>query len=117
MPKGYAIITSNVRDQTRLFEYIQAATPSVIEAGGNLLVADAPERVLEGEWHGNRTTILEFPTVEAAQHWYDCAEYQSVIGIRHEAADSNGVIIAGFELPPEQAHGAGKRISGEVAHR
>lgn len=115
MPKGYAIITSNVRDQTRLVEYIEAATPSVIEAGGNLIVAGAPERVLEGEWHGNRTAILEFPTVEAAQHWYDCAEYQSVIGIRHQAADSNGVIIAGFELPPEQAHGAGERLSGEVA--
>ena len=42
MPKGYAIITSNVRDQTRLVEYIEAATPSVIEAGGNLIVAGAP---------------------------------------------------------------------------
>jgi uncharacterized protein (DUF1330 family) len=116
MPKGYAIFTLDVRDEARLFEYIQAATPSVLEAGGNVIVSGAPERVPEGEWHGNRTAILEFPTVEAAQRWYDCAEYQSVIDIRHEAAVSNAMIIAGFELPPEPAHGTGERVSGEVAN-
>ena len=112
MPKGYVTFTLDVRDEARLFEYIQAATPSVLDAGGNVIVAGAPERVLEGEWHGNRTAILEFPTVEAAQHWYDCAEYQSVIGIRHEAAESNAVIIAGFELPSEQADYAEERFFG-----
>jgi uncharacterized protein (DUF1330 family) len=115
MPKGYAIFTLDVRDQARLFEYIEAATPSILEAGGNLVVAGAPDRVLEGEWHGNRTAILEFPTVEAAQRWYDCAEYQTVIGIRHEAAESNGVIIAGFELPADQSDAAGERVSGVVS--
>jgi uncharacterized protein (DUF1330 family) len=80
-----------------------------------VIVAGAPERTVEGEWHGNRTTILEFPTVEAAQRWYDGAEYQSVVGIRHEAAPSNGVIIAGFELPSAQVGGTGEQPSGADA--
>jgi uncharacterized protein (DUF1330 family) len=112
MPKGYATFTLDVRDQARLFEYIEAATPSILEAGGNLIVAGTPERVLEGNWHGNRTVILEFPTVEAAQRWYDSAEYQAVIGMRHEAAESKAIIAAGFELPIEQSDEAGEQVSG-----
>jgi uncharacterized protein (DUF1330 family) len=115
MPKGYAIFTLDVRDQARLFEYIEAAMPSILDAGGNVIVAGGPEQVLEGEWHGNRTAILEFPTVEAAQLWYGCAEYQSVIGIRHEAAESNGMIIAGFELPAEQSDPTEERIARAVS--
>ena len=109
MPKGYAVFTLDVRDQARLFEYIEAATPSILEAGGNVIVAGAPERVLEGKWYGNRTAILEFPTVEAAQRWYECAEYQSVIGIRHDAAESNAVLTAGFEPPAVHADPASTR--------
>jgi uncharacterized protein (DUF1330 family) len=112
MPKGYAIFTLDVRDQTRLFEYIEAATPSILEAGGNVIVAGTPQRLLEGKWHGSRTAILEFPTVEAAQRWYDSAEYQAVIGMRHEAAESKAIIAAGFELPIEQSDEAGEQVSG-----
>lgn len=112
MPKGYAIFTLDVHDEARLFEYIQAATPSVLAVGGNVLVAGAPERVLEGEWHGNRTAIIEFPTIEAAQRWYDCEAYQDVIGLRHQAAASNAVIIAGFELPGDQTETLSEVMSG-----
>jgi uncharacterized protein (DUF1330 family) len=114
VPKGYAIFTLEVRDQARLFEYIEAATPSILEAGGNVIVAGAPDRVLEGKWHGNRTAILEFPTFEAAQRWYDCAEYQAVIGMRHEAAESNGMIVAGFELPTEQSDELEEQLSRAI---
>jgi uncharacterized protein (DUF1330 family) len=55
--------------------------------------------ILEGEWHGDRTAILEFPSVNAAQRWYSSPEYQAVIRKRHDAAQSNAVIIDGFELP------------------
>jgi uncharacterized protein (DUF1330 family) len=37
--KGYVVFTLNVRDEARLFDYIQAATPTLLKAGGNLLVA------------------------------------------------------------------------------
>jgi len=34
MPKGYVTFTLDVRDEARLFEYIQAATPSVLDGAG-----------------------------------------------------------------------------------
>ena len=43
--------------------------------------------------------IVEFVSVEAARGWYNSPEYQAVVGQRHAAAESNAVIIGGFEMP------------------
>ena len=67
MPKGYAIFTEDVRDREAMRLYAQAAIPTVLAAGGVPIIAGRQGNVLEGEWHGNRTVILEFPSVEAAQ--------------------------------------------------
>jgi|SRR5450759_50518 uncharacterized protein (DUF1330 family) len=99
MPKGYAIFTEKVNDEGATGAYAQAAVPTVFAAGGTVLVAGPPEDVLEGEWHGNQTVILEFASVEAARGWYNSPEYQAVIGKRHAAAASNAVIIGAFEMP------------------
>lgn len=99
MAKGYAIFTEQVNDQVGMSEYDQAAMPSVMAAGAIPLVVGAPADVLEGEWHGTRTVILEFASVEAARDWYHSAEYQAVVSQRQAAATSNVIIIAGFEMP------------------
>jgi uncharacterized protein (DUF1330 family) len=64
------------------------------QAGGKVIVGP-PADVLEGEWHGDRTVIIEFPSVEAARDWYNSPEYQAVIGQRLAAAESNAVILGG----------------------
>lgn len=99
MPKGYVIFTVKVNDQEAMGAYVQAAMPTLFAAGGTLAVAGPPEEVLEGEWHGDQTVILEFPSVESARGWYNSPEYKSVAGQRHAAAESNVVIVGGFEMP------------------
>ncbi len=99
MPKGYVIFTEQVNDGDTMDEYRQEALPSVLGSGGAPLAAGAPSEVLEGEWHGNQTVILEFASVEAARRWYDSPDYQAIIGKRHAAATSNAIILAGFEMP------------------
>jgi len=99
MPKGYAIFTEDITDPEAMGAYAQVAIPTVMAAGGTPIVAGAAEDVLEGAWHGDQTVIIEFESVEAARTWYHSPEYQAVIGQRHAAAHSNGVIISGFEMP------------------
>ena len=70
-----------------------------MQGGGKLIVAHDGAEVLEGEWHGSRTVIVEFESVDAARTWYRSPEYQAAIPIRHAAADANAVIVAGFEMP------------------
>jgi uncharacterized protein (DUF1330 family) len=99
MPKGYVIFTEDIHDRAEINAYVEQAVPTILQAGGQIVVADdAPER-LEGSWPGTRTVLLEFESVEAARNWYRSAEYQGLAGRRHAAADSNAVIVAGFEMP------------------
>jgi len=99
VPKGYAIFTEKVHDQAALDAYSRLALPTVSAAGGKVIVAGPPAGLIEGNWHGDRTVIIEFESVEAAREWYNSAQYQAVISQRHAAADSNAMIIGGFELP------------------
>jgi uncharacterized protein (DUF1330 family) len=101
MPKGYVIVTEAIHDPVGLAAYKEGAVPTFAAAGARPIVVDPKPEVLEGEWHGDQTVILEFDSVEAAQGWYHSPEYQAVIGLRHAAASSNFVIVAGFEPSPE----------------
>jgi uncharacterized protein (DUF1330 family) len=98
MPKGYVIFTEDIRDEAGIGVYAQQALPTILQAGGRVIVADDDPELIEGSWHGKRTVVLEFGTVEAARNWYRSHEYQGVAGLRHAAADSNAVIVAGFEM-------------------
>lgn len=93
------IFTEAIRDHDAITAYAQKAIPTMMQAGGKLLVADDGPETLEGEWHGNRTVVLEFESVDAARGWYRSPEYQVVIPLRQAAADGNAVIVSGFEMP------------------
>ncbi len=82
-----------------LTAYAQQAVPTIVAAGGRIIVADDAPEPVEGSWHGQRTVVVEFDSVAAAQNWYRSADYQGLIGLRQAAADSNAAIVAGFEMP------------------
>jgi len=99
MPRGYVIFTEVIRDQTGYDGYVQKALPTIMQQGGRpIVVHDNPE-VIEGQWHGSRTVVLEFESVEAARNWYRSPEYQAIVGARHASADANAAIVSGFETP------------------
>jgi uncharacterized protein (DUF1330 family) len=99
MPKGYVIITEQVNDKEAMGAYARKAVQTVLAAGGNPIIAGPVDEVTEGEWHGTQTVVIEFPSVEAARAWYESPDYQAIIAERHSAANSNVIIISGFELP------------------
>jgi uncharacterized protein (DUF1330 family) len=94
MPKGYIIITEDVKDPAGMAEYGKLASKAM--AGSKLLSFDAKPEVLEGQWHGTQTVVLEFDSVEAAREWYNSDAYQEAAKLRQAAADCNGVIVAGL---------------------
>ena len=96
MPKGYVVVTEDIHDQAGMAAYGQRALPTLAPAGGRLIVLDETPEVIEGNWHGTRTVILEFDSVEAAQGWYCSPEYQDAVGLRLAASDCNAVILSGL---------------------
>jgi uncharacterized protein (DUF1330 family) len=51
--------------------------------------------VLEGEWPHSRLVIIEFPSLAAAEGWYQSAEYQRVISLRLKSSVGNVIIVDG----------------------
>jgi uncharacterized protein (DUF1330 family) len=99
MAKGYVILTEVIRDPEGMNAYGRAAGPSLSEGGGTALVVDRQPEILEGEWPASQTVVLEFESVEAARAWYRSDAYQAAAKLRHAAADTNAVIVAGLQPP------------------
>jgi uncharacterized protein (DUF1330 family) len=94
MPKGYIILTEDVKDPAGMVEYGKVASKAM--AGATLLSFDPKAEVIEGEWRGTQTVLIEFDSVEAAREWYNSDAYQDAVKLRHAAADCNGVIVSGL---------------------
>ncbi|MCX2931548.1 DUF1330 domain-containing protein [Mycobacterium sp. CVI_P3] len=94
MAKGYVILTEEIHDPEGMKAYGEAAGAAM--GGVKVLAVDAKPQVLEGNWHGHQTVVLEFESVEAAQAWYDSEAYGKARALRHAAADTNAVILSGF---------------------
>lgn len=70
-------------------QYGAAAQPTVIKAGGQVVVASPEVNLLEGSYAPNWTVVIRFPSKEAALDWYDSAEYQAAVPKRHAITDKN----------------------------
>ncbi len=96
--RGYVILTEDIHDEATIVDYGRASAASLAEHDGKVLVVDADVDVLEGTWHGTRTVVVEFESVDRAHQWYGSSSYQSARPLRHAAADCNVVIVAGFTM-------------------
>ncbi|MFF2846295.1 DUF1330 domain-containing protein [Streptomyces sp. NPDC058001] len=102
MPKAYVIVTEAIKDPAGMEAYGRAAAPSMTESGARVLAVDARPDVLEGEWHGDRTVVLEFESADAARAWYASDSYAQAKPLREAAAESHAVIVHGIGQPPRR---------------
>lgn len=96
-PKGYVILTEDIKDPEGMKAYAAAAGAAM--ASAKILVVDRKGETVEGQWHGSQTVVLEFDSVDAARAWYFSEEYQKAAKLRQDAAECNAVILSGFAMP------------------
>ena len=99
MPKGYVILTEVIHDRAGMDADGAASRASLVADEGRVLVVDEDVEVLEGEWHGTRTVIVEYDSVERAREWYESAAYQETLPLRQAAAECNVVIVPSGFVP------------------
>ena len=99
MAKSYVILTEAIHDREAMRAYEIASTAPLVAHRGRVLGVDDQVRTVEGNWHGDRTVVVEFPTMEDARAWYDSADYQAALPLRRAAADCNVAFLTGFVLP------------------
>ncbi|HEX3548325.1 MAG TPA: DUF1330 domain-containing protein [Mycobacterium sp.] len=94
MPKGYVILTEDIKDPAGMAEYGKLARQAM--EGATVIAVDGKPQVIEGSWHGSQTVVLEFESVQAARAWYESEAYQKAAKVRQSAADCNAVILSGL---------------------
>ena len=93
MPKAYWINTfQSVSDHARLQRYIELAGPAMRAAGGRFLARGNPAAAFES-CSIERTTLIEFPSVEAAVAAYQSPAYQEALATLGGAAQRDLRII------------------------
>jgi len=100
----YMIAQIQIDDQQKYFdEYGQAVFPIVMGTGAKVLVATPAVEKLEGEWPGNWTVVIEFPSEKAAlDDWYNSDAYTEVRKLRMSTTSLGNLVIAPGFAPPKQ---------------
>jgi uncharacterized protein (DUF1330 family) len=93
---GYLIANLDITDPAKFAEYREKVVPVIEKFGGRYLVRGGEVRRVEGNLPLHRLVVLEFPTLDAAQRFYDSAEYQPLIKLRLASTRSDLVLVEGY---------------------
>ena len=92
---AYVIASVTVADAEKYKNYMALSPTAVVAAGGKFIVRGGNLKVLEGAWPNPRVVIIEFPTREAAEAFYESALYTVARAAREGAALFNMIVVDG----------------------
>ena len=96
MAKAYWIACyRSINDPDALAAYARLAGPALQAAGGRFLARGIPARVYEAGLN-QRTVLIEFESVDAANAAHDSAGYQEALRVLGNAVDRDMRIIEGI---------------------
>jgi len=92
---AYAILDFEMRDPSRMREYLEKVPAIIHKFGGRYLARGGKTEILEGGWEPNLIVVVEFPSTEDAKRFYNCEEYKEFKEARHKAGPSNLILVEG----------------------
>ncbi|HVE48834.1 MAG TPA: DUF1330 domain-containing protein [Casimicrobiaceae bacterium] len=92
---AYLVANIDVTDPAGYDDYRKGVLATITQYGGRFLVRGGAVEPLEGEWRPKRVVILEFPTLEQAQQWWDSPEYRPLKDLRRRASNGDLFLVAG----------------------
>jgi len=97
---AYLVADIEVLDPEGYEEYRQKAPATIAAYGGRYLARGGVSSVLEGDWSPKRLVLLEFPSMQGLDAWWNSPEYRPLRAIRERTARSN--MVASEGLPSER---------------
>ena len=95
VPKAYLLVQVDVTNPQQYGEYTKLS-PGIIEKfGGRFLARGGRSVTLEGPPAPDRVVVIEFPSFERAQAFYNSPEYVSARKVRAGAAKAQFVLVEG----------------------
>jgi len=84
---AFMFIQANVTNPEQFMEYAKRAPALIAEHGGRYRCMRGAVEQLEGKPDNRRIVVSEWPSMEAAQAFWNSAEYQELKKLRDGAAD------------------------------
>jgi len=92
---AYFIVDNEITDPKIFDEYRRQAVPLAVKFGGRFLVRGGAILPMEGGWKPKRLVLIEFPSMDALQAWYQSAEYAPLLAMRQSASVGSAVAVQG----------------------
>lgn len=92
---AFVFVEINIIDHKLYEEYKKLTPKTVSDFGGKFIVRGGKTEVLEGDPSHNRMVLLEFPSIDAAQAWWNSQEYTRARLIRQRAATTRMILLEG----------------------
>jgi len=89
---AYVIASFTPRDQQQLQQYGAAAAETIAQFSGEFLVK-GPAQVLSGDFEFKNQVIIQFPSLEKAQSWYQSDAYQALIPLREKGMEASFQLV------------------------
>ena len=93
MTRAYWIGIVDVKNQEEYKKYADIAGPALIKAGAKILSRGGRIKNLEGK-KINRAVIIEFPSMEEAEKFYESKEYRKGLKFLNEDVSERFLNIA-----------------------
>lgn len=91
---AYMIATLELSDLDAFMrDYGEPVFPTIIEAGGEVLIATPSVNVLEGNYSASWTVVVKFPSMETLKTWYHSDRYQTFIPVRQSLSNADNSIL------------------------
>jgi uncharacterized protein (DUF1330 family) len=94
---AYVIFDVDIPDPARYQEFTTGVKPTLDKAGAKYLARGGAHKVYECDWEPRRIVLLEFPSLEAWEGFYNGPTYQGLKSIRNACSPARLVGVTGLE--------------------
>ena len=92
---AYIIARIDVTDPEEYQKYAAQTVALAEAAGGKFLVKAGRQVIVEGD-APQRHVLIEFPTLEQAQAWYNSEDYQKILPIALRSSTRDIIVVEGL---------------------
>ena len=92
---AFVIFDVEISDMETYQEFMLGVKPALEKAGAKYLSRGGQHKVYEGDWEPRRIVLLEFPTLEDWEEFYNGATYQGLKAIRDACSSARLVGVEG----------------------
>ena len=95
----FVVLDISVTDQAAYARYVEAAPETIGRHGGRYLVRGGAVETISRDWAPERFVVVEFPSRDQYEAWYNSPEYQAILPIRTSATNSRVIVVEGYVSP------------------